>query len=551
VIINVKRKDLIIYLPAYLLSPLGYFFIYIQIFEYSFRLIGNLLFLVATSALIFAVYYEYFREVRKINKKTTSNFAFTISPITWVIIGIQTVFSILILTAIIMLIKLFFLKREARHASLAFILASAFISGLSTVLSSFSLPGMWEFSFVAMIIFGTTYIMFPLIIFMVEKIATMRKELIKSEERYQLISENANDLIALLNNRYEYEYINEYAYLDILGYSKKDLIGKSVWEEVHPDDIKQITISREVSTTGFQEIDGEDKEEIRIKHKNGSYIWIEYTSKVFLDKQGEPKVIVISRDITEKKAAEALIKEENKRLVELDNLRKELITRISHELRTPLTSLYAATQILLRTDIEQSVRNILPYIEISHRGSIRLKELIENLLDTSRIENGKFELKISEENIKAILAECISELRYLADERQITLNNYLTKDVYFNLDKHRFAQVLINLISNAIKNTPMKGTVSLSTNDGEYHFDVIIKDTGVGLTQEEKVKLFQKFGKIERYGMNLDVDIEGAGLGLYISKEIVEMHDGQILVESDGRNKGSTFIIRLNKEVEK
>jgi signal transduction histidine kinase len=89
--------------------------------------------------------------------------------------------------------------------------------------------------------------------------------------------------------------------------------------------------------------------------------------------------------------------------------------------------------------------------------------------------------------------------------------------------------------------------VYISLNETNEYIDIIIKDTGVGLTQEEKGKLFQKFGKIERSGMELDVDIEGAGLGLYISKEIVELHGGQIIVESEGRHKGSSFIIRLNK----
>lgn len=74
-----------------------------------------------------------------------------------------------------------------------------------------------------------------------------------------------------------------------------------------------------------------------------------------------------------------------------------------------------------------------------------------------------------------------------------------------------------------------------------------MRDNGVGLTQKEKERLFEKFGKIERYGMDLDVDIEGCGLGLYISKEIAELHGGQILVESEGRNKGATFTIRLFK----
>ena len=106
---------------------------------------------------------------------------------------------------------------------------------------------------------------------------------------------------------------------------------------------------------------------------------------------------------------------------------------------------------------------------------------------------------------------------------------------------------IVNIISNAIKNTPPHGKVFVKLNETIDYLDIIIQDTGVGITKEEEKILFQKFGKIERYGMNLDVDIEGVGLGLYISKEIVELHGGRILVESEGRNKGSIFTIRLNK----
>ena len=84
--------------------------------------------------------------------------------------------------------------------------------------------------------------------------------------------------------------------------------------------------------------------------------------------------------------------------------------------------------------------------------------------------------------------------------------------------------------------------------DNNKYTDILIKDTGIGLTENEKKSLFIKFGKIERYGQNLDVDIEGSGLGLYISKQIVELHGGEIFVESEGRNRGSTFIIRLYKD---
>jgi len=845
-----KRRELIIYLPAYLFAPIGYLFVYLQILDNAFRLLGNLFFLIGVLALIIAIYYEYFKTIKKIHKvketKLKNNkILLSFSPFISVIIGIQIIFSILILIAILMLIKLFLMERSTKNASLSVFLTSALLTAVSTILSYFELPGMWEFSFVGTIIFSAVYFIFPILLLLEERLIKSKIQVKETEEKSRLISENANDLIAILNDKYEYEYVNEQAYLRFLGYSKDQLIGKRVWELVHPDDIERLVNSQQLTIDGFQEVEGEDKAELRIKHKNGIYIWMEYTAKVFVNSQGNPNVIIITRDITERKKAEEVLKEseekfrtiaeesmvgisiiqdnlikyinqkfldylgykleevqkwqpselfdkvihpdqreeiteysrqnqlgentstfnfevkmilkngeirwldiysrsiiyegrpagmnisiditdkinteqelkeseekyrslfenspislmdqdfseikryidhlkesgindfkkyfdnkpeeaikcmskaklvdvnrkalevykvsnkedfvnkmnqfsegkfdemtedafldnkkeilslingntiyeseiitetfagdlialyaktsivpgfestwskvivsiiditerkkaeeivreENIKLLELDNLRKELITRISHELRTPLTSMYAASQILLRSNQEDSIGKILPYIEISHRGAIRLKELIDNLLDSSRIENKKFELKYSNENITTIINDCVKELSYLAKDRQITLNNNVTTDIYVKLDKYRFPQVLINILSNAIKNTPPNGMVFLTVNETEEYFDILIKDTGVGLTQEEKGRLFQKFGKIERFGMDLDVDIEGAGLGLYISKEIVELHGGEIIVESEGRNKGSTFIIRLNKEV--
>jgi two-component system sensor histidine kinase VicK len=259
-------------------------------------------------------------------------------------------------------------------------------------------------------------------------------------------------------------------------------------------------------------------------------------------------VIVISREITEKKAAEELIKEENKRLLELDDLRRELITRVSHELKTPLTSIYAVSQILIKADKKDPIERIWPYLEISHRGSIRLKELVKNLMDTSRFDNKKFELRLLEENLNTIITNCVKELQYLAENRQQIINVNLPKEIILILDKNRFEQVLINILSNAIKNTPINGMIFVDLNESNDYVDIIVKDTGIGITNEEKHMLFQKFGKIERYGKDLDVDIEGAGLGLYISREIVKLHGGEILVNSEGRNKGTTFVVRMLKK---
>lgn len=231
-------------------------------------------------------------------------------------------------------------------------------------------------------------------------------------------------------------------------------------------------------------------------------------------------------DITDQKEAESLIIEENKRLVELDELRKELITRISHELRTPLTSIYGIIQVLLKVFKEQMNKVIINYVEIGHRGCIRLKQLIENLMDTSRLDSKKLALNLSKIDLVEFINETVNDMIYLATARKIPIKVDLPNELIFIIDKLRVRQVLTNIISNAIKNTPIGGKIFINFIEENEYIDIQVIDTGVGLTKKEIERLFEKFGKIERYGVDLDVDIEGVGLGLYISKEIVELHGG-------------------------
>ena len=170
------------------------------------------------------------------------------------------------------------------------------------------------------------------------------------------------------------------------------------------------------------------------------------------------------------------------------------------------------------------------------------------MLDASRLDNKKLVLKSHKENLVKLIEESVSDMTYLLNLRNLATISDLPKELFLAVDKLRFSQAIINLISNAIKNTPMGGKIFISADDTTDYIDIHVRDTGVGLTEKEKEMLFQKFGKIERYGKDLEVDIEGVGLGLYISKEIVELHGGQILVESKGRNEGATFTIRLFKK---
>ncbi|MFX1376681.1 MAG: sensor histidine kinase, partial [Promethearchaeota archaeon] len=209
------------------------------------------------------------------------------------------------------------------------------------------------------------------------------------------------------------------------------------------------------------------------------------------------------------------------------------------------TSIYGASQILLKHFEGKIGDDVLNFIEILHRGALRLKKLVENLIDASRIESGKLELNFKMHDLVKLTNECVEEMKYILELRNLEVQLTFPNELDANVDKIRLQQVITNILSNAIKNTPVDGQIYVSIIDNQEYIDIKIKDTGIGITEKEKELLFEKFGKMERYGMDLGVDIEGSGLGLYISKEIVELHGGEIIVESEGRNKGSTFTIRL------
>ncbi|MFW9989771.1 MAG: sensor histidine kinase, partial [Candidatus Odinarchaeota archaeon] len=241
-----------------------------------------------------------------------------------------------------------------------------------------------------------------------------------------------------------------------------------------------------------------------------------------------------------------LIKEEIAKLKELEQIRRDLISRVSHELKTPLVSVCGASELLLDIYINEFKSESKELIEMIEKGGKRLKYLVDNLVDTTRIEYGKFKLKKEKTDINHLIKDCIKEMMYLIKQRELNLEHNLMDVLFLEIDKVRIEQVISNLLSNAIKNTPPNGIISINSLKIDDKVKVIIKDTGIGLTKEEMNRIFIRFGKIERYGNGLEyIDIQGTGLGLFISKEIIDLHEGQIWVESEGRDKGSTFIFKL------
>ncbi|MFX0140978.1 MAG: sensor histidine kinase, partial [Candidatus Hodarchaeota archaeon] len=241
-----------------------------------------------------------------------------------------------------------------------------------------------------------------------------------------------------------------------------------------------------------------------------------------------------------------LIEEEILKLKELDQIRKDLISRVSHELKTPLVSVCGAAELLLDSFLEEFKDDTKELIEMIDKGGKRLKYLVDNLVDITRIEYKKFELEKDTNDINQLVRDCVREMMYIIKKRELNLELELLDGLFLEIDKIRIEQVLLNLLSNAIKNTPPNGKITVKSLKKNNNVEVSITDTGIGLTKEEMDKLFTRFGKIERYGNGLEyIDIQGTGLGLYISKEIIDLHEGQIWAESEGRDKGSIFTIRI------
>ena len=367
------------------------------------------------------------------------------------------------------------------------------------------------------------------------------QKLKESEEKYRLLVENSPSSIILLDSKGKIVDCNKIT-VKYIGIPKTEIIGKNFQYFFQSSD-ERLQYAIETFTSA---IEGKLNNPIQYEliNRNKESFSMECSITLF-KMETELYIQVVSQDITEQKKLENLRKEENKRLKELNEIKNNLIVRASYELKNPLTSIYNASEILLTNYKNQLGEQAFKLVKIIYRGGKRLNSLIMNLTEISKIKSKKLKLKIEYSNIKKLIHEIINELSYLSLQREQYLNVLVDDTIYLYIDKLRIKQVLSEIILNAINNTPHNGIISINLQEHNEYINIVIKDTGVGFTEEEKEIIFQEFGKIERYGQGMDIITDGMGIGLYISTKIVDLHGGKIWMESEGRNKGSSFIIRL------
>jgi putative ABC transport system substrate-binding protein len=233
----------------------------------------------------------------------------------------------------------------------------------------------------------------------------------------------------------------------------------------------------------------------------------------------------------------------NERLKELDRMKSDFVSHVSHELRTPLTAIKGAVDLILREVAGPLTEKQIHYLTRVRSNAQHLAGLINDLLDLSKIESGRIEVKSSRVSLSGLVREAVEALRPVAAEKAIALETTVPEpSVPVWADRDKINQVLTNLIGNAIKFTPVQGKVTISVSrNGKESVRVSVSDTGPGVPPDEREKIFAKFYRVaEVNGENS----KGTGLGLAISKALVELHGGKIWVESEP-SRGSTFSFTL------
>lgn len=237
-----------------------------------------------------------------------------------------------------------------------------------------------------------------------------------------------------------------------------------------------------------------------------------------------------------------LLQDANEKLKIIDKLKSDFLSMVSHELKTPLTAMKVSSELLLENDSKPGTREEL--LQILIRNIDRLTRLVNNLLDISMIESGKPKYSMEIVDLHDIIDTAVGTLRSQYEKNRLNITTDIPENLpKINADKDKIIQVFINLLSNALKFTHEGGNVEIRAFEFENYIEVQVKDDGIGIPPDKIDKIFDKFYQVNN---NSTHSYGGAGLGLTVSKAIIEDHGGSIRAESSP-SKGSVFILTFNK----
>lgn len=339
------------------------------------------------------------------------------------------------------------------------------------------------------------------------------------QREHDIVLSNMKEGLLFIDRKNKITKLNKAA-SELLSVDMNDVYGKTAQETIKNSDFYAFIHKALEAESSLQT-------EIIMDGLSKTYIQ-SYSVPIFNDNGKRNGVLIVIHDITNVK--------------KLETVRQDFISNVSHELKTPITSIQGFVETLLEDELDdpEEIKNFLLIIK-KHIG--RLKSIIEDLLSLSRLEQdvARSEISFTSTNIKDILKTAVQTCEMKAKSKSITLNLACDEDMQAVINPLLIEQAVINLIDNAIKYSDEHCTVSVSAlKDGNNNV-IKVEDNGIGIPQEHLSRIFERFYRVDKARSK---KFGGTGLGLAIVKHIIQLHNGQIRVESEP-NKGSTFYIHL------
>jgi len=374
----------------------------------------------------------------------------------------------------------------------------------------------------------------------------MEDALRTSEEKFRSFVENANDIVYALSKNAIFTYVSP-NWKDILGHDPTEVLGRRIDYFVHPDDRNR---SAQFLEKFFETGEKQEGIEYRVRHKNNEWRWHMSNASTLKDEKGNVTgYIGIARDITDRKKVEEELVKAKDAAVSANKAKSEFLANMSHEIRTPLNAVIGFSQLLQDTPLSQIQEQ---YVDNVNSSAQALLGIINDILDFSKIEAGKLELELIKTDMYELLEQSIDIIKYAAAKKnlEVLLNIDQNMPRFAVVDPVRLKQILANLLGNAVKFTEA-GEIELKVGfeqqkkfTGVFHFSV--RDTGIGITDLQKQKLFKAFSQGDS---STTRKFGGTGLGLIISENIAGKMGSKLSLDST-HGEGTSFYFDIDTETE-
>ena len=357
----------------------------------------------------------------------------------------------------------------------------------------------------------------------------------ESEDRYRDLVESSHELMCTHDLEGRILSVNRWAE-EVLGHSQGSLVGMNIRDGLPPE--RRIEFDEYLRVV---QRDGSAKGVMQVKTAAGEARYWEYHNTLRVDGVKAPVVRGMAHDVTERRQALASEKEARKEAEAANRLKDEFLATVSHELRTPLTSIFGWAKMLAEGGLDAGLQ--AQALESIWRNARAQVQLVDDLLDASRIITGKLRLDVRPVNLAAVVEAAVDSVRLAAEGKDICLQVHLDPSLdLIRGDQDRLQQVIWNLLSNAVKFTPERGRVEVRVHRLDSHVAMAVSDTGQGIASEFLPYVFDRFRQADQSTTRAH---GGLGLGLAIVRHLVELHGGSVKAESGGEGRGATFRVSL------